>query len=203
MKEQAHWDGRYTDGNAPWDTGRVEKELPRVVEQYGIYPCRALEFGCGTGTNALWLAERGFRVTGIDLSQVAIERAKKAAVDIGIDAVFAVANIVIENIDNAPFGFAFDRGCFHSFDDSDEQQLCVQQLWRHLAEDALWCSLIGSADAPPRDTGPPRHSAADVTAVVEPWFEILELKASCFDSDAEEPRKAWVCVMKRRMERKQ
>ena len=42
-------------------------------------PCRALELGCGTGTNSVWLAQQGFEVTGIDLAPLAVEQAEQRA----------------------------------------------------------------------------------------------------------------------------
>jgi 2-polyprenyl-3-methyl-5-hydroxy-6-metoxy-1,4-benzoquinol methylase len=66
MAEQISWNDRYRDDDLPWDTGRPSSELQRVVGQDAVRPCRALELGCGTGTNSVWLAQQGFEVTGID-----------------------------------------------------------------------------------------------------------------------------------------
>ena len=58
-----HWDKRYLDGETPWDSGTVCGHLQAGLQDFGIEPCRALEVGCGTGTNAIWLAQQGFDVT--------------------------------------------------------------------------------------------------------------------------------------------
>jgi methylase of polypeptide subunit release factors len=70
------WDERYATGNLPWDTGDPEPYLVELIERGTIAPGRALEVGCGTGTNALWLAARGFEVVGIDISPRAIAMAQ-------------------------------------------------------------------------------------------------------------------------------
>ena len=77
MKEHPDWNESYRDGNLPWDTSRPSSELQRVFSGSTIPPCRALELGCGTGTNSVWLAQQGFEVTGVDLAPLAVKRAKK------------------------------------------------------------------------------------------------------------------------------
>ena len=69
------WEQRYRDGETPWNSGLVSKELQRVLRERGIEPCRALELGCGVGTNAVFLAEQGFEVTAVDCAPLALERA--------------------------------------------------------------------------------------------------------------------------------
>ena len=62
----------------PWEIGPRE-ELVRLVENRRITPCRAIDLGCGTGSNAIFLAQHGFDVTGIDYAASAIEKAKRKA----------------------------------------------------------------------------------------------------------------------------
>jgi hypothetical protein len=59
----------------------------------------------------------------------------------------------------------------------------------------LWLSLIGSTEGPPREIGPPRRSAREVTLAIEPALEIVELRSTEFrGSNA----KAWFCLSRRR-----
>ena len=69
------WNAHYASGKAPWDTGEPEPELVELLRQHPGSVGRALEIGCGTGTNALWLAAQGFDVHAIDVAPLAIERA--------------------------------------------------------------------------------------------------------------------------------
>ena len=84
MSDLAHWEEMYQAGTPPWDTGRPSSELIRVVQAKKIGPCRAIELGCGTGTNVVWLAQRGFDVTGVDLAPLAIQRANRRAAEAGV-----------------------------------------------------------------------------------------------------------------------
>jgi len=198
MTDRSRWDERYRTGNLPWDTQRHDKLLERVVTEHPVEPCAALEIGAGTGTNAIWLAQRGFRVTALDISAVAINMAAEKASREGVSVEFLTADILADKIPGVPFGFAFGRGCFHSFPEPAERVACAEIVAKCLAEDGLWFSLIGSADGPDRETGPPRRSVRDVAEAVEPLFEILSLDAAHFDSDQPKPAPAWACLMRKR-----
>ncbi|MGO2751490.1 MAG: class I SAM-dependent methyltransferase [Pseudoclavibacter sp.] len=76
------WEELYSAKPAVW-SGRVNANLASVAG--ALPPGRALDLGCGEGGDAIWLAQQGWRVTGIDISTVAIERARAAALAAGID----------------------------------------------------------------------------------------------------------------------
>ncbi len=78
------WDARYSTAERIW-SGKPNEVL--VTEVADLPPGRALDIGCGEGADAVWLARRGWRVTGIDLSRVALDRAAAAAraADVTID----------------------------------------------------------------------------------------------------------------------
>ena len=70
------WNEHYASGFTPWDSGEPDPALVATVEAGTIPAGRALEVGCGTGTNALWLAAHGFDALGVDVSPLAIDRAR-------------------------------------------------------------------------------------------------------------------------------
>jgi SAM-dependent methyltransferase len=76
-----YWDARY--GSAPqiW-SGRPNHHL--VAEVGDLAPGDALDVGCGEGADAVWLAERGWRVTATDISTVALERGAVHAAERGV-----------------------------------------------------------------------------------------------------------------------
>ncbi len=75
--QAGEWDARYSEPDGPMWSGRPNGRL--VVEVEGLTPGRALDVGCGEGADAIWLAQRGWTVTAIDISAVAIGRARAAA----------------------------------------------------------------------------------------------------------------------------
>ena len=101
------WNASYAEGNLPWDTGTPDEHLVAAVRAGHVAPARALEIGCGTGTNALWLAAQGFDVLGVDVSPLAIEKARaKAAAARNVR--FDVVDFLAATPAGAPFDFVFD-----------------------------------------------------------------------------------------------
>ncbi len=84
------WEARYAGSDQIW-SGRVNRVLAEVAG-VGV-PGTALDLGCGEGGDAIWLAENGWAVTGVDLSPTAVRRAQTAAAASGIDARFEVADL--------------------------------------------------------------------------------------------------------------
>jgi SAM-dependent methyltransferase len=75
--QAAEWDARYSEGDATMWSGRPNGRL--VAEAAGLTPGQALDVGCGEGADAIWLARRGWTVTAIDVSTVALSRAREGA----------------------------------------------------------------------------------------------------------------------------
>ncbi|MEO6944942.1 MAG: class I SAM-dependent methyltransferase [Lacisediminihabitans sp.] len=77
------WEARYADSDRVW-SGRVNQALADVA--VSLTPGSALDLGCGEGGDAVWLAQRGWRVTGVDLSATAVARGTAAASAAGLSA---------------------------------------------------------------------------------------------------------------------
>lgn len=193
-KDPERWDQRYVDGDLPWDSGVPDPHLPPVLEHHGIEPGTALEVGCGTGTNSIWLARQGFDVTGVDLSRVAIQRAEAKAAEAGVACRFVAGDFLADPVPGGPYAFVYDRGVLHVFDEAEDRTRFAARVAEELEPGGFWFSLIGSTDGPPRDPGPPRRSATEITAAVEPCFEILELRSTSFDQGDHRQARAWVLV---------
>jgi len=200
-RDRASWEQRYSDGDLPWDSGKPDVHLGAVLERHGIERRgKALEVGCGTGTNTIWLARQGFEMTGLDIAQTAIRQAERKVATGGVRCTLLVGDFLVDEIPGAPFRFVYDRGAFHVFDGADERSRFAARVAGLLALHGVWHSLLGSTDGPPRDTGPPRRSAAEIVAAVEPHFEILELSSAMFDDERHSHARAWILVARRRDE---
>ena len=93
----------------PWDIGPRD-ELVRLVESHTIQPCRAIDLGCGAGANAIFLAQHGFEVTGVDFAEAAIEKARKRAAMEGVWINFFVDDLTNLRQVSGKFDFLLDYG---------------------------------------------------------------------------------------------
>jgi SAM-dependent methyltransferase len=98
--DQADWDRRYAGTELLW-TARPNRFL--VAETESLAPGRALDLACGEGRNAVWLAECGWRVTGIDFSEVALAKARRLATSRGVEAEWVAADLLHYPIAAAAF----------------------------------------------------------------------------------------------------
>lgn len=102
----------YLLSNSPWDTGISPKELLHFLETNP--PGRALDLGCGTGTNAISIAQYGWEVVGVDLSSLAIWRARRKSLKAGTDITFCRGDVTKLDHLTGPFDLVLDIGCFHA-----------------------------------------------------------------------------------------
>ncbi|WP_433476464.1 class I SAM-dependent methyltransferase [Spirillospora sp. CA-142024] len=108
-------EGYYRAGKPPWDTDVTPPELVALVEGAGgLPPGRALELGCGTGTNAIYLARHGWDVVAVDLVDRAVEqaRAKAAAAGTAVRLLRGDATRLDELDVPGPYDVFFDLSCY-------------------------------------------------------------------------------------------
>ncbi|MFD8601547.1 class I SAM-dependent methyltransferase [Streptomyces globisporus] len=108
-------EGFYRDGEPPWDSGVTPPELVTLVEGSGSpAPGRALELGCGTGTNAVYLARHGWRVAAVDLVELAVRQAREKAEAAGADVTVLCGDVTRLDEVGAPgpYDLFFDLSCY-------------------------------------------------------------------------------------------
>jgi SAM-dependent methyltransferase len=198
MTDHTDWDDRYRDGDLPWDTGRPSSELKRVLTHNAIQPCRALEIGCGTGTNSVWLAQQGFDITGVDIAPLAVQRAEQRARAAGVKARFVVADVCDLPLLAGPFSFFFDRGCYHAVRRTAPHQY-APAVAKQLAPSARGLILAGNAREP-HDPGPPVVTEQELRDELGLAFQILDLHEFRFDEAAGVTERflGWSCLVEKR-----
>ena len=93
------WEERYAGSSRVW-SGAPNRTLVEVVAR--LQPGRALDLGCGEGADVIWLAQRGWQATGVDISETAIARARAAASDLDLpQARFDAADLASWHPDGA------------------------------------------------------------------------------------------------------
>jgi SAM-dependent methyltransferase len=107
----------YLVGFKPWDSGVPPPELVEVIEgAQALVPGRALDLGCGTGTNSIYLAHHGWDVTGVDVVGRAVNAARRKAAGAAVRPRFLKGDVT--RLGDLKLGggyeLLFDLGCFHS-----------------------------------------------------------------------------------------
>lgn len=181
MTASAHdWDSTYRDSQPPpWDIGRPQPAFLALAEQ-GRLAGDLLDAGCGTGEHALLAASRGARATGVDLSPVAVERAREKAVVRGLSAEFSVGDILDLPLPARGFDVVLDSGLFHSFDREEDRVRYVDTL-AHLLRSGGTCYLMCFSDRQPGDWGPRRVTRAEIERAFSAGWQVDSLEPAVFD----------------------
>ena len=96
----------------PWDTGITPPELVNFVASHPAG--RALDLGCGTGTNVIYLAQHGWQAAGVDFAWSAIRAALRKVRQAGVEADLRVADVTRLRGIHGPYDLVLDIGCFHN-----------------------------------------------------------------------------------------
>lgn len=148
---------RYLLGRTPWDTGVSPPELLAFLSAHP--PGRALDLGCGTGTNVVTLAQHGWAVTGVDFSASAIGVARRRARAAGLAAELRRGDVSeLADIDGS-FDLILDIGCFHRLG-AAAQDRYVKNVVRLLGRGGTYLLYAFVYDA----TAPSPFPSADQTA---------------------------------------
>jgi ubiquinone/menaquinone biosynthesis C-methylase UbiE len=119
----------------PWDSGVTPPELRELIRDH--LPGRAIDLGCGTGTNAISLAQNGWHVAGVDFASRAIEIARRKARAAGMDVDFRVDDVTRLRDVIGPFDLALDIGCFHSLP-TERRGAYLDTVYRILVPGGAW-----------------------------------------------------------------
>lgn len=191
------WEERYRSGDTPWDSGLPSKELRLVLEEFAIPRGRAVELGCGTGTNAVYLAEQGFDVTAIDVSPLALDKARERAKHARANVNFVLADLCNVTWDGAQFDFGFDRGCYHCARKVDAPGF-FRTVASLMKRGSRYLTLTGNANHPV-DEGPPKLREDEIRADWEPLFRVDQCREFYLEDAGHKPGPlAWSCLMTRR-----
>ena len=189
---------RYKSGDTPWDVGEPDFNLIEITRRHVIERGKALDVGCGTGDNSIWLARNQFQTAGVDVSDIAIEKAREKAASAGVECEFICADFMKDGMGSKGFAFLFDRGCFHAFRSGEQRRRFASRVADHLEKDGLWLTLTGNADENRQEPGPPQLTAEEIVRAPEPYFEIISLESSHFESRRPYSPRAWRCLMRKR-----
>jgi 2-polyprenyl-3-methyl-5-hydroxy-6-metoxy-1,4-benzoquinol methylase len=174
--ERQRFESMY-EGQAPWDIDGPQPLFVRLADQ-GKIRGAVLDAGCGTGENAMFLAQRGHETWGIDFVPVAIERAKEKCRKRNLQVHFSVANALELGKLGRQFDTIIDCGLFHTFSDQ-ERTIFVDQLEKVLRPGGMYFMACFS-DEEPGTEGPRRVSQKEIRDAFREGWEVREIQPTRF-----------------------
>jgi cyclopropane fatty-acyl-phospholipid synthase-like methyltransferase len=187
-------------GKAPWDIGKPQRAFVDIADRV---MGAVLDAGCGTGENALFFAERGHPVLGIDFLEEPIERAKRKAAERGLSATFLVKDALTLKDWSERFDTVIDSALFHVF--ADEGRARYVAGLAHVTKPGGRLFLLCFSDEEPGTQGPRRVSEREIREAFADGWAVEEVRADRFEvrpdlkdiTFGEGGPKAWFSVIRR------
>jgi cyclopropane fatty-acyl-phospholipid synthase-like methyltransferase len=187
-------------GAAPWDIGKPQGQFTAIADQV-ISP--VLDAGCGTGEHALFFAEQGHRVIGIDFVEKAIRRARRKAAQRGLSVEFLVKDATALGDWRQRFASVIDCGLFHVFSDDDRRRYVAGLTQIVMPGGRLF--LMAFSDEEPGTEGPRRVSRQELYLAFADGWDIESVQACQVEVNpeftdvkfSEGGPKAWFAVVRR------
>ena len=187
------------EGKPPWDLGRPQKPFIEIADQI---VGSVLDAGCGTGDNALFFAQRGHPVLGIDFVEFPILEAKRKAKELGVEAEFLQMDALKLTSLERKFDSVIDCGLFHVLSDAD--RLPYVAGLAHVTRENGKLFLMCFSDQEPSDRGPRRITQDEIREAFADGWTIESIIPSQFEPNPQSPEafkhggpKAWFAVIRR------
>lgn len=187
------------DGTPPWDLGRPQKAFIQVG---GQIVGSVLDVGCGTGDNALFFAQRGHPVLGIDFVEFPIKEANRKAAELGVEAEFLHMDALKLTSLDRKFDSVIDCGLFHVLSDADRPSYVAGLA--HVTKQDGRLFLMCFSDQEASDRGPRRITQAEIRRAFADGWTIESITPSQFEPNPKSPEafkhggpRAWFAIVRR------
>lgn len=197
QRELPDWQKLYQEKQVesmPWFNPNLDADLDSALTKLNIHAGTALDLGTGPGTQAMTLAQRGFKVTATDLSSAAIEQAKEKAKQKGLDISFQQDDIFNSRLDTV-FDFVFDRGCFHLFD--PEQRQDYVRVVHNLIKPKGYLFLKCFSHLEQRESGPYRFTPEEIKEIFINRFNVISTEQTVYQGTLDPLPKALFCILEK------
>jgi SAM-dependent methyltransferase len=195
-REDRDWEVIYSEhglAEIPWHSDEPDQELIDLIENKQIEPDSVLDVGCGAGTDALYCASKGCKVTAIDVSHEAIRIARERAGKAGLEINFTAGNFVDVEFQNESFDFINDRGFFHHIDPGRREKVAVK-INSLLKSNGYYYLRCWSDKEEESVRGPYRISKDEIKNTFSKFFKIGEIKDFRFGGKG---ARGYACLMRK------
>jgi ubiquinone/menaquinone biosynthesis C-methylase UbiE len=208
QKEESHsekdfpdWNNLYSNQKVetmPWYNEQLDSDLEQELERRKVSKGRILDLGTGPATQVIQLAKRGLEVTGSDVSEAAINRAKDVYGHNNKDTKisFILDDILNSKMEDKMFDYVFDRGCFHVLP-IEKRPVYIREIKRILDDKGvLFLKCFGIKE--PRQEGPYKFSENEIRQLFGNGFVIISVKDTVYQGTLNPLPRALFVVMNNR-----
>ncbi len=196
MNEE-EWDDIYKTFDLtqiPWHSGQPDRYLVHLINEKKIRKGTVLDLCSGDGTNSIYLASKGFKVVGVDISPTAVKIAKERCLRRNVQCTYLVGDVLKLKLDQK-FDLVLDRGCFHHIPKKHKPKY-IKLIHNSLKTDGKFYLLCFSDKNPPN---PKNLSKKDIQAYFSETFSILFIKESTHrESSSKRKRHLHAVFMKKK-----
>lgn len=197
QREFPDWEKLYQENQVesmPWFNPDLDADLDQALTKLNIPTGTALDLGTGSGTQAMVLAKRGFKVTATDLSDAAVSQAQSKAKEKGLDICFQQDDILNSNLDQE-FDFAFDRGCFHVLPPKQRQDYL--RVVHSLIKPKGYLFLKCFSHLEKRESGPYRFTPEEIKEIFCDRFHVISVEETVYQGTLNPLPQALFCVLQK------
>jgi 2-polyprenyl-3-methyl-5-hydroxy-6-metoxy-1,4-benzoquinol methylase len=197
QREFPDWEQRYQDHDVesmPWFNPDLDLDLDQALTDLNLHTGTVLDLGTGPGTQAIALAERGFKVTATDISDTAIQKALIRAKEKGLDISFRQDDIFNTKL-NQEFDFVLDRGCFHVF--PPERRQDYVRILDSLIKPQGYLFLKCFSHLETREGGPYRFAPEEIREIFSSRFNVSSVKETVYQGTLDPLPKALFCILEK------
>ncbi len=174
------WNDAYRT-RPPWEIGRPQAAFVELLRRGDLKQGSILDVGCGTGENALFFAQNGFLVTGVDVAENALEVARSRSAERGVKVEFKQENALSLDFKGDDFDNVIDSGLFHTFSD-ENRPIFTAEIARVLKSNERYFMLCFSEKEPTGWGGPRRVTRKEIEDAFLPLFHINYIREELFQT---------------------
>ncbi len=196
-REFPDWEQLYQDKSVesmPWFNPNLDQDLAQALTKLNLHTSTALDLGTGPGTQAMALAERGFKITATDLSSTAIQKAEAIAQEKGLDIAWKQDDILNSRLEQE-FDFVFDRGCFHVF--PPERRPDYIRVVANLIKPNGYLFLKCFSHLEQREEGPYRFTPEEIKEIFSSRFNVISVEDTVYQGTLDPLPRALFCVLQK------
>lgn len=196
-REFPNWEQLYQQQSVetmPWFHPELDLDLAKALNELNLKEGIALDLGTGPGTQAMALAERGFSVTATDLSNSAIDKASKQAVQRGLEITCKQDDILNSQL-REEFDFILDRGCFHVL--APERRPDYVQVVARLLKPSKYLFLKTFSVLETLEGGPYRFTSSEIEEFFREHFLLRSAQETVYYGTLDPLPRALFCILQK------